>query len=126
MRCYKVTDKPDNYWSIREVADHLQGCPALCLVADADAEIVGFGLGTDSFEIIDDTAHAEWIAVAPEYRRQGLGVALLSRLVDIARAMGRAHVVADIAADNPYSRGMARKVGFKEGLLVTYFTRDLP
>lgn len=125
VRCYKVTDKPYNYWSIREVADHLQGCPALCVVAEADGEIVGFGLGTDSFELIEDTAHLEWIAVAPEYRRHGVGAALLSRLVEIARGMGRAHAVADIAADNAYSQGMARKVGFTEGLSVTYFIKDL-
>jgi len=125
VRCYKLTDKPYNYWSIREVADHLQGCPQLCLVAESEGEIVAFGLGTDSFEIIEDTAHLEWIAVAPEHRRQGVGGEILSRLVDIARGMGRRRVVADIATDNAYSQGMARKVGFREGLSVTYFVKDL-
>src|SRR6185503_14324720 len=124
-RCYTVTDKPYNYWSVREVADHLQGCPRLCVVADVDGAVVGFGLGTDSFELIEDTAHLEWIAVAPEHRRKGLGVALLAELVRRATEMGRAHAVADISSENSYSRGMARKLGFVEGISVTYFAKDL-
>lgn len=125
VRCYRVTDKPYNYWSIREVADHLQGSPDLCLVAEDDGNVVGFGLGASTFEIIDDTAHLEWIAVAPDYRRRGLGGQLLQSLVEVARRLGRTRVVADIASDNAYSQGMARKAGFVEGLSVTYFTKEL-
>ena len=125
VRCYKVTDKPYNYWSIREVADHLQGSPELCVVAEADGTVVGFALGASTFEILEDAAHLEWVAVAPEYRRRGLGERLLQSLVEAARRLGRARVVADIASDNAYSMGMARKAGFVEGLSVTYFTKEL-
>jgi ribosomal protein S18 acetylase RimI-like enzyme len=125
VRCYKITDKPYNYWSIREVADHLQGNPELCMVADDDGKVVGFALGASTFEIIEDAAHVEWIAVAPEYRRRGLGERLLLSLVEIAKGLGRTRVVADIASDNEYSQGMARKAGFVEGLSVTYFTKEL-
>ena len=125
VRCYKVTDKPYNYWSIREVADHLQGAPQFCAVADDAGKIVGFALGTDSFELIADTAHLEWVAVAPEYRRQGLGSRLLNQLVDKARKLGCVSVVADIASENAYSRAMAQKLGFAEGISVTYFMKQL-
>jgi ribosomal protein S18 acetylase RimI-like enzyme len=125
LRCYDVTDKPYNYWSIAEVADHLQNHPALCYVAEADGQVVGFVLGSDTFEIIEDTGHIEWVAVAPEARRQGLASRLLQTLVDEIAKMGRSSVVTDIAADNPYSRGLARKLGFSEGLTVTYFTKEL-
>lgn len=125
LRCYEVTDKPYNYWSIREVADHLETCPQLCYVADADGQVVGFALGTDTFEIIEDTAHLEWIAVAPEYRRHGLATRLLQTLLDAVEKLGKRSVVADVASDNEYSRGLARKVGFREGLSVTYFEKKL-
>jgi ribosomal protein S18 acetylase RimI-like enzyme len=125
LRCYKVTDSPYNYWSIREVADHLETCPELCFVAEDEGKVVGLALGTDTFEIIEDTAHFEWLAVAPEYRRHGLATRLLETLIEVAERMGKARAVADIAADNPYSQGLARKLDFAEGISVTYFTKEL-
>jgi ribosomal protein S18 acetylase RimI-like enzyme len=122
-RSYEVTDKPYNYWSIREVADHLEGNPGLCFVAEADGRVVGFILGDETFEIIDDTAHLEWIAVDEQYRRRGIARRLMEEAVAAIERLGKEAVVADIAADNPYSRGLAEKVGFAEGLSVTYFTK---
>jgi len=125
LRSYKLTDKPYNYWSIREVADHLEGNPRLCFVAVADERVVGFILGDESFEILDDTAHLEWIAVDEQYRRHGIAQRLLGEAVAAVERLGKRAVVADIAADNPYSRGLAEKLGFEEGLSVTYFTKRL-
>ena len=65
------------------------------------------------------------MAVAPEYRRQGLGSRLLNQLVDKARELGCVSVVADIASENAYSRAMAQKLGFAEGISVTYFMKQL-
>jgi ribosomal protein S18 acetylase RimI-like enzyme len=123
LRSYKVTDKPYNYWSIREVADHLEGNPSLCLVAEVDGRVVGFVLGDETFEILDDTAHLEWLAVDEEYRRLGIARRLLEAAVAAVEGLGKRAVVADIASDNPYSRGLAEKLGFGEGLSVTYFTK---
>jgi ribosomal protein S18 acetylase RimI-like enzyme len=125
LRCYRVEDKPYNYWSIREVADHLEGNPDLCFVAEHDGAVVGFILGEQTFEIIEDTAHLEWVAVAPEHRREGLAGRLLETAVDAVRRLGKSRVVADVATENEYSRGLARKHGFTEGLSVTYFTKEL-
>jgi ribosomal protein S18 acetylase RimI-like enzyme len=125
VRSYKLTDKPYNYWSIREVADHLETSPNLCLVAEADGRVVGFVLGDETFEILDDTAHLEWIAVDEEYRRHGIARRLMEKAVAGVERLGKQAVVADIASDNPYSRGLAEKLGFSEGLSVTYFTKRL-
>ena len=125
VRSYKVTDKPYNYWSIREVADHLEGNPGLSFVAVAEGQVVGFLLGDETFEILDDTAHVEWIAVDERYRRRGIAHRLLEAAVSAVERLGKQAVVADIASDNPYSRGLAEKLGFSEGLSVTYFTKRL-
>jgi len=125
QRSYKLTDKPYNYWTMREVADHLETCPELCFVAETDGKVVGFALGTDTFEIIADTAHLEWIAVDSAYRRHGLATRLLQTVVDVVERMGKARVVADIASDNAFSQGLAHKLGFTEGISVTYFTKEL-
>ena len=125
VQSYDVTDKPYNYWSMREVADHLEGNPGLCFVAEADGRVVGFLLGDESFEIIEDTAHLEWLAVHEDFRRRGIAQRLLETGVGAVERLGKAAVVADIASANAYSRGLAAKVGFEEGLSVTYFVKRL-
>ena len=124
-RSYDLTNKPYNYWSIAEVAEHLQEHPGLCFVAEGEGRVVGFLLGAGTFEIIEDTAHIEWIAVDPACRRQGIAGRLIETAVGAIERLGKSQVVADIASDNEYSRGLARKLGFEEGLSVTYFTKRL-
>ncbi len=125
LRCYHVEDKPYNYWSIREVADHLEGHPDLCFVADDNGQIAGFVLGADSYELLTNTGHLEWIAVAPEYRRQGLASQLMETMVKAYREMGKASIVTDISSENPASRSLAGRLGFREGISVTFFVKDL-
>ena len=125
LRCYNVQDKPYNYWSISEVAAHLEGNPHLCYVAEADGQIVGFALGEESYQILDNTGHLEWVAVAPEYRRQGVATRLIETLVRVYQELGKEQVVTDISSENAASRGMARKSGFSEGISVTFFVKKL-
>jgi ribosomal protein S18 acetylase RimI-like enzyme len=125
LRCYDVLDKPYNYWSVREVADHFETETGLCFVADDGEEVVGFALGAESFEIIEDTGHLEWIAVAPEHRREGLAVQLIETFVEALRARGRRQAVADVSSANEASRVLFARAGFEEGISVTFFTRRL-
>jgi ribosomal protein S18 acetylase RimI-like enzyme len=125
VRCYDVLDKPYNYWSIREVAAHLEGGPDLCFVAENGGELVGFALGAESYEILRDTGHLEWLAVAPEHRREGLAMRLIETMVDALRAAGRKEVVADVSTANEASRALFARTGFHEGISVTFFTRRL-
>jgi ribosomal protein S18 acetylase RimI-like enzyme len=124
-RCYDVTDKPYNYWSIREVADHLERAEGLCFVAEAGGEIVGFALAAPSYEILEDTGHLEWLAVAPEHRRNGIAMRLIETVVEALRARGCRDVVADVSSANEASRSLFGRAGFEEGISVTFFTRRL-
>jgi [ribosomal protein S18]-alanine N-acetyltransferase len=125
LRCYDVLDKPYNYWSVREVADHLESHPGLCFVAENDGEVVGFVLGAESYEILEDTGHLEWIAIAPEQRRDGLATRLIDTFVDALRAAGRKEVVADVSSANEASRALFARAGWREGISVTFFTKRL-
>lgn len=125
LRCYDVLDKPYNYWSIREVADHLETEPELSFVAVNGRELVGFVLGSESYEILADTAHLEWVAVAPEHRGDGLGARLIDAFVETLRTLGRREVVADVSSKNEGSRTVFRRAGFEEGIGITFFTRRL-
>ena len=124
-RCYDVLDKPYNYWSVREVADHVEGSPDLCFVGEADGQVVGFALSAPSYEILENTGHLEWLAVAPEHRGGGLATRLIEAVVEELRALGRQDVVADVSSDNEASRRVFRRAGFDEGISVTFFTRRL-
>jgi ribosomal protein S18 acetylase RimI-like enzyme len=124
-RCYDLHDKPYNYWSVREVADHIEGSPHLCFVAEADGEVVGFALGAPSYEILENTGHLEWVAVDTEHRRDGLATQLIEAVVDALRAPGRQDVVADVSSANEASRTLFARAGFHEGISVTFFTRRL-
>ena len=125
LRCYDVLDKPYNYWSVREVAAHLETNPGLCFVAEHEGEVVGFALGEESYEVIEDMGHLEWIAVAPEHRRMGLATRLIETAVDAFLQLGKRAVVADISSTNEASRAMARRTGFTEGISVTFFVKSL-
>jgi ribosomal protein S18 acetylase RimI-like enzyme len=125
LRCYNVLDKPYNYWSIREVAAHLEGNPELCYVAEENGNVVGFVLGEESYQVLENTGHLEWIAVAPEYRRQGVATRLVEHIMRIYQGLGKEQVVTDISRDNAASRGMARKSGFTEGISVTFFVKTI-
>jgi ribosomal protein S18 acetylase RimI-like enzyme len=125
LRCYKVLDKPYNYWSIREVAAHLEGNPGLCFIAEENGKVIGFALGDEKYEVLQNTGHLEWIAVAPEYRREGVATRLIDTIVKVYRQLGKAQVVADISSENEASRGVARRSGFSEGISVTFFVKKL-
>jgi ribosomal protein S18 acetylase RimI-like enzyme len=125
-RCYDVLEKPYNYWSVREVADHVETAPGLCFVAEAEGRVVGFALAAESYEILDDTGHLEWVAVAPEHRLEGVATRLIAAVVDALRDLGRTVVVADVSSANQASRRVFARAGFEEGIAVTFFTRRLP
>jgi ribosomal protein S18 acetylase RimI-like enzyme len=125
LMCYKVLDKPYNYWTMAEVTDHLENHGDLCYVADDDGKIVGFALGAKEFLVLKDTGHLEWVAVHPEYRRQGVSLQLMNAVLDVYRALGKKEVVTDISTENPASRGMARKLGYTEGISMTFFVKKL-
>jgi ribosomal protein S18 acetylase RimI-like enzyme len=123
--CYDLHDKPYNYWSVREVAEHFETSPDLCLVADGGGAVVGFALAAPSYELFENTGHLEWVAVAPQERRNGLAAKLIEAIVDRLRERGCSDVVADVSSANETSRTVFRRAGFEEGISVTFFTRRL-
>jgi ribosomal protein S18 acetylase RimI-like enzyme len=122
---YDILDKPYNWWSIPEVADHLGNHPNLCYVAVIGERVVGFALGASDFELIEEAGHLEWVAVDKDYRGHGIASRLIRELLRCYQEMGKSQVVTDIASDNPASRGMARKLGFTEGITVAFFVKEL-
>lgn len=71
---------------------------------------------------VNRTAQFEPVGTHPDYRRQGLGRAMLLHGMGLARAAGADHmtVVCLGAPGHPQARGLYYSVGFRE------FTRDVP
>jgi ribosomal protein S18 acetylase RimI-like enzyme len=79
---------------------------ALGLVALSGDRVVGYGHGWRVPFVKD-------LVVAPGWRRQGLGGALLGRLLDLYRARQAASVDLKTSVDNTIAQALYRRFGFE-------------
>ncbi len=79
----------------------------LVLARDNDAELAGFSL----FRTVADEAELLLLAVAPDYRRQGIGQMLLDDFIRHAREAGASRVHLEVREGNP-AVIMYRQAGF--------------
>ena len=95
-------------WSEAEIASLLQNPIAYALRAGAEGAAHGFVLawapGGDG-EILT-------IAVAPERRRSGIGLALTEAAMAAALARGASAISLEVAEDNAAARALYAKLGF--------------
>ena len=83
--------------------------------------IIGYG----GFWMMVDEAHISTIAVAPAYRRQGLGELLLLRMVDEAENFGAACVSLEVRVSNVAAQRLYEKYGFTtQGRRVRYYSNN--
>ncbi|MBF6331052.1 GNAT family N-acetyltransferase [Nocardia transvalensis] len=118
--------KPYTSWSLTSIVEHLDNPDGSCWVALDSDRVVGFVLGSMEFELREDWAYLEWIAVAPYM--QGRGIA--GRLVDICCSTlfsrGARRIVTDVEAGNTASATLMTRHGFTDGTTVTLFVRPNP
>ncbi|WP_067712902.1 GNAT family N-acetyltransferase [Nocardia yamanashiensis] len=126
---YQVFDtsaKPYTSWSLTSVAEHLDSAGKSCWVAVDSDRVVGFVLASMEFELRDDWAYLEWIAVDPEMQGRGIAGRLMTVCCDTLFRHGARRIVTDVELHNTASAGMMRKNGFTEGTTVTLFVRPNP
>jgi ribosomal protein S18 acetylase RimI-like enzyme len=124
-RSWSVADVPYNFWSMSEVADHLENHSEFSFVAVDGERVVGFVLGSEQYECAPDLAHLEWIAVDRAHRRQGIAARLVDTVLSAFRKCGRPRVMADVSSKNNASQETFRHLGFREELAVSFFVKDL-
>ncbi|MFI6866193.1 GNAT family N-acetyltransferase [Nocardia sp. NPDC050406] len=126
---YQVFDtrtKPYTSWSLTSVAEHLDSPGRSCWVAVDSDRVVGFVLASMEFELRDDWAYLEWIAVAPDMQGRGVAGRLMTACCDTLFEHGARRIVTDVEVHNAASASMMRKNGFSEGTTVTLFVRPNP
>ena len=79
----------------------------LVLARDGDSHAAGFSL----YRVICDEAELLLLAVAPQYRRRGIGRMLLKHFLDHARQTGASRVHLEVREGNPAVM-MYREAGF--------------
>ncbi|MEU1204233.1 GNAT family N-acetyltransferase [Nocardia sp. NPDC005825] len=126
---YQVFDtqaKPYTSWSLTSVAEHLDSPGKSCWVAVDSDQVVGFVLASMEFELREDWAYLEWIAVSPEVQGRGVASKLMTACCDLLFRHGAARIVTDVEIHNTASAAMMRRNGFTEGTTVTLFVRPNP
>lgn len=123
---FDVTVKPYTSWSLTAVAEHVDSGDNACFVALDGDLVVGFVLGSTTFELRDDWAYLEWIGVKPGYQGQGIARRLLEACCEALFAAGAGRVVTDVEGSNTASATLMRRNGFIPAVTVTLFERSSP
>jgi len=92
---------------------------AYYVVAKREEKVIGYG----GMWIILDEAHVTNIAVHPNFRRQGVGEAIIRNLMEKAVQLGIDKMTLEVRVSNHVAQNLYRKVGFKEaGIRKGYYT----
>jgi len=98
-----------------------QNHPKTFIVAEGDGKIVGYVMcrmevGASEFKLpigVVRKGHVVSIAVLPEFRRQGIGVALMTRAMQGMRDYGAEECFLEVRVSNVQGIGLYRKLGFQ-------------
>ncbi|NKX53665.1 ribosomal protein S18-alanine N-acetyltransferase [Arthrobacter mobilis] len=90
------------------------------VAVDALGTIIGYA----GVMCIPPIADVQTIAVVPEREGQGIGTALLTTLLDEARAFGARDVLLEVRADNPRAQRLYRWFGFEQIHVRPRYYRD--
>ncbi|MBV1848737.1 GNAT family N-acetyltransferase [Catellatospora tritici] len=123
-RVFDTSVKPYTSWSLTAVAEHLDSGDSACWVALDGETVVGFVLGSQTFELRDDWGYLEWIAVDPAYQGRGIAGRLVNACCEALFAGGASRVVTDVESSNNASATLMSRNGFAPAVTVTLFVRS--
>ena len=107
-------------WSEKSIASELENELSVWLVA-LDGETVAGYIGSQSVLGESDMMN---VAVAPGYRRQGIGEALVKALSRRLAENGNRTLTLEVRASNEPARAMYEKLGFAQvGLRLRYYQK---
>lgn len=95
-------------WSFGTIASAFENPSYEMLVAEEEGEILGYGCTCTTL----DTCDLENVLVAEEYRRGGIGRAILNALLDNARERGALKVFLEVRVSNSAALRLYLSCGF--------------
>ena len=99
-------------WTAKRVAASIRATNVNVLVARVDGRIIGFGI----MRYDDDDAHLDLFAVAPEFRRLGVGRQLLQWLEKCAIVAGTFEIALEVRANNDAAQIFYKRMGYQPQL----------
>ncbi len=96
-------------WSVNSIAAELDNSLSLWLIAEDDEGRVAGYVGSQSVMGWSDMMN---LAVAPEYRRMGIGKMLVETLVEHLRDAGNTCLTLEVRQSNAQAIGLYSKLGF--------------
>ncbi len=96
-------------WTKENLQDALEYDTSYFFVALEDEKVIGY-VGVS---VISDSCFINNIAVYPEYRRQGVGKALMKIAILTADAMGTGFISLEVRESNYAAQNLYRKLGFE-------------
>ena len=97
-------------WSENSIASELENRLSCWLVAEEQGRVVGY-VGSQS---VLDGADMMNLAVAPEFRRQGIGEALVNTLVSHLQQKGIIALLLEVRASNAPAIALYQGLGFTQ------------
>ena len=97
-------------WSEKSIASELDNRLSYWLVAECDGAIVGY-VGSQS---VLDSADMMNIAVAPEYRRKGIGKMLINTLTEHLHRKGIRFLLLEVRVSNASAIALYESLGFEQ------------
>ena len=97
-------------WSESSIASELTNPLSVWLVAEVDGALAGY-IGSQSVLGESDVMN---VAVSPNYRRQGIGEALVLALVEELKKLGNHCLSLEVRLSNTPARTLYEKLGFAE------------
>ena len=105
-------------WSEQLFYDELSDPTKFYVVCLVDDNVVGFG----GYAQILDEGHIMNIAVAPEFRKQGVASDILSRLLQIGKQNGIKAFTLEVRVSNSAAKILYEKTGFRSvGIRKKYY-----
>jgi ribosomal-protein-alanine N-acetyltransferase len=95
-------------WSEKSFKNELSNPQSVFIVAFLGSKIAGFG----GLWLCVDEAHITTIAIAPEFRRNGLGKALMVQLLNRAQDKGMTCSTLEVRAGNEAAINLYKQLGY--------------
>ena len=107
-------------WTPESYLREIHNVNSYYMVARYQGTVVGYA----GMWVIQDEAHVSTIAVAPEYRRRGLGEALMRHLMVTARSRHAILMTLEVREHNLIAQTLYRKLGFQTHSFLPHYYGD--
>lgn len=114
-------------WDEYEVTGLFNSEPDYLLVAETEAQVIGFAMGTtiEKSRSAWNYGHLLWLGIDPDFARMGAGSLLFNRFREIMEEKGVRMLLVDTQADNDAAINFFRRKGFENPTDHIYMTLNL-